>query len=463
MNKIFKSSVILAAFMALVGTVSAQSRYYHLVGDTVIGRSPIYYYDWWPEVNSQGELPDSAVYSRFYGDLGYYFHTISNDQGNTLKIIGIASALSYVNETDLAHPFEQCDTTMDTTMYYILYAATQTGPVELARVCWTEDYDSHPKRYMVLPQTGSMVQNENFCSNLEVSSFVTSLREYYFTTPIVVRDSFYLGWQYNTRNRSSLEYLSYWVNHEIYYSILQQPQSESYSEECILKIPLRKMMYRNLDQNNSSWSYSMVNKYLTVFPIIEIDTTGVPYDTSLFSCPTPGTPTLISRDRYWVRIEWQDDNNQEWMVSVVPAGGNPDSGRITYSSTTTNVFLSISPDTIYNVYVRGRCQTSMWEGWSDWSDFLVIDSMPQEGIASPIGTKFSLFPNPARGTVTVTTAAQQGTLTIIDLQGREVYTQAIRQSGNQAITVDIRSLPAGTYIVTLLTPQGHSSQKLTVE
>ena len=133
----------------------------------------------------------------------------------------------------------------------------------------------------------------------------------------------------------------------------------------------------------------------------------------------------------------------------------------------------------YDLYARKVCnpQYDITTDWRLIDSFSIAAPLPPPdttvnppdttGINTPEfripNSIFTIHPNPARGTVTVTTAAQQGTLTIIDLQGREVYTQAIRQSGNQAITVDIRSLPAGTYIVTLLTPQGHSSQKLTVE
>jgi hypothetical protein len=44
--------------------------------------------------------------------------------------------------------------------------------------------------------------------------------------------------------------------------------------------------------------------------------------------------------------------------------------------------------------------------------------LPQMTLSVPIGEKFSLSPNPASGTVAVTCEAQQGTLTVVDMQGR---------------------------------------------
>ena len=51
MNKKYKTIIITAVMLSFMGGATAQSHYYHLVGDTVDGRSPIYYYDWWPNVD----------------------------------------------------------------------------------------------------------------------------------------------------------------------------------------------------------------------------------------------------------------------------------------------------------------------------------------------------------------------------------------------------------------------------
>ena len=135
-------------------------------------------------------------------------------------------------------------------------------------------------------------------------------------------------------------------------------------------------------------------------------------------------------------------------------------GRMIITSSKNVLINGLSPDTSYNVYVKGWCKKTMWEGWSEWSDYVTLEAMPPHGIAVPVGERFSLSPNPASGTVTVTTEAQQGTLTVVDMQGRQVLSMPL--TGKETV-VDIRALAAGTYIVSLNTPKGHSSLKLTVE
>lgn len=459
MNKILKTIVATAAFMSFAGGAAAQSHYYHLVGDTVYGRSPIYYYDWWPQVDSLGLLPDSALYCR-YPIINFFLHTTSD----TLKVIGIASAMSYMNIADQNNQYEECDTTMDTAMHYVLYKATPGGPVELARVCWTADYNNHPLRYMALPSTYSKNDGDNYCDDLYATYDITSLREYYFDAPVFVTDSFYLGWEHLHRISlvNSVQYFTYSVNHNPNYATLYQYRATA---DCTVKIPARRHMYRLIPSSDTSWKYREENLYPTVFLIIEIDTTGVPYDTSLFSCPAPERPTITARDNYWARIQWEDNNNQDWTVSVVPLGGNPDNGRMIQTPSKHLVINGLYPDTSYNVYVKGMCHPLIGDTyWGEWSDPGTIDSVqtedPHEGIATPGVTVFSLSPNPASGTVTVTTEARQGTLAIVDLQGRQMLSQSL--AGKETV-VDIRTLAAGTYIVILTTPRGQTSQKLTVE
>ncbi len=463
MNKKYKTIIITAVMLSFMGGATAQSHYYHLVGDTVVGRSPIYYYDWWPNVDSLGHLPDSAIQSDWPEWL-FNLHTTTD----TLKIIGIASTLSYLNMQDMVHPYEDCDTTIDTNMYYILFDATPAGPVELARVCWTDDYNTHPKRYMALPLTYSSsapypnASGNDYCRQLVDDIYVTSLREYYFANPVIVTDSFYLGWEIRQRDAHDPAMAEAIMR---YHHVFMDASLTNFhpTAPCNQNFPPHRQMYRNtLLGSDSSWTFKIDSTtYPTIFAIIEVDTVGLPYDTLRFTCLVPTSLRVIARDNYFARIEWVDNSdNAEWMVSVVSAGGNPDDGRMIITSSKNVLINGLSPDTSYNVYVKGWCKKTMWEGWSEWSDYVTLEAIPPHGIAVPVGERFSLSPNPASGTVTVTTEAQQGILTVVDMQGRQVLSMPL--TGKETV-VDIRALAAGTYIVSLNTPKGHSSLKLTVE
>ena len=85
-----------------------------------------------------------------------------------------------------------------------------------------------------------------------------------------------------------------------------------------------------------------------------------------------------------------------------------------------------------------------------------------EGIAdSEAQPAAVLYPNPARGSFTVSGLPEGETLlTVTDLAGRTLLRQTI--SGPSA-TIDAATLPAGSYLVTLAYPQGSSSQKLVLQ
>ena len=90
-----------------------------------------------------------------------------------------------------------------------------------------------------------------------------------------------------------------------------------------------------------------------------------------------------------------------------------------------------------------------------------------EGISSPDNqnTLFTLTPNPAHNSVTITINSQisipksQFSITMTDASGRELLTLKVHQP---QFTIPLDKYPAGTYFVTLYSPQGTSIQKLTI-
>ena len=89
-----------------------------------------------------------------------------------------------------------------------------------------------------------------------------------------------------------------------------------------------------------------------------------------------------------------------------------------------------------------------------------------QGIAQAAGEPlFRLLPNPASGIVQCETASDPfpgGTLTLTDATGRELVRHELAPL-TATFRLDLSALPAGTYFVTLTTPQGTSTQKLILE
>ena len=441
-----KKILTILSFIAVTGSVAAQSNYYHQVGDTVRGRCPIYHYQWWPTVDANNRT-DSLITTAVGRVSGYMKHTTRTP----LKVIGIASTVARLY-TQTNTPYEDIDTTIDTAMYYVLYDATANGLEEKARVCWTSDYLTHPKRYMELPiKTG-------LCSNMEDHTSIVSLREYYFDSAITVTDSFYLGCAFtdasiNSSDPNALSIFSYLASHGWNYCAYGVLEDDIY-KDCATDMP--EFSYYDKSVLDSNWAYTSRKRFQLVFPIIELDT----------SCVTPEEPYVASRDSLKVRVEWTDNNNINWEVSRTAPNSDPETGLITSTSNPYIEYTDIDDHSTYHVYVRGYCETGIWEGWSDWSDPCLIDSIPTPP-APPMGITaietfdFTLSPNPANSIVTLKcTESMQGSVEIIDMQGKSWLKKAL---SDNLTKLDVSTLPTGTYLVHVTTPKGTSTKKLFIK
>ena len=437
MKKIF----FIVSLIAVAGSVMAQSGYYHQVGDTVRGKCSIYQYeqDWWPTLNAIGHT-DSMIGTAY--TFGYMKHTTSTP----LKIIGVASTCARLDKSNPNNIHEDMDTSIDGTLYYVLFDATAGGLVEKARVCWSDDYMTHPKRYMELPRKGGAATCEGMLDN----TTIVPLREYYFDSAITVTDSFYLGCATTDPTLTDFNSFSYIASHmwdySVYFTDLDSINTQY--KDCETEIPT--FTYYDSSRLDNQWHYYTHKRFQLIFPIIEVDT-------STF-CITPDEPYVVSRDSVRVRVEWTDTSNLSWEVSRTAPNGDPDAGLITPTTVPYIEYTDINNDSIYHVYVRGYCETGIWSGWSDWSTPCVIDSIPTPpappaGITSIETAELTISPNPTDGTVQI--LGLQGELTdieVLDMTGR------LLKTFEKASTFNISTLSSGIYIVRVKTHRDNTEK-----
>ena len=440
--KTIKRIILLVALTLATFAAHAQSGYYHQVGDTVRGKSPIYHYEqgWWPILNATGHT-DSLIGT--IGTFGYMKHTTNTP----LKIIGVASTWARLDRTNMQ---EDLDPSIDGTLYYVLLDATAGGPVELTRVCWTDDYLTHPKRYMELPRRGGAAS----CDEMLDFTAIVPLREYYFDSAITVTDSFYLGCATTDPTVTDFNSFSYIASHMWDYCTYSSMDANGTYKECAIDLP--EFTYYDSSRLDNQWHHFTHKRFQLIFPIIEVDT----------FCITPEEPYLAARDSLIVRVEWTDNSNLSWEVSRTAPGGDPDAGLITLTAVPYIEYTDIDNDSAYHVYVRGYCETGIWSGWSDWSTPCLIDSIPTpptppEGINTIEATDFTLSPNPAKSLVTLKcTGDMQGSVEIIDMQGK-VWSKKVL--AGHLTEFDVSALPAGAYLVRITTDKGTTTKKLSIE
>ncbi len=428
-----KRIILIMLFIAAAGGAMSQAGDYHQVGDTVRGRCPIYYYEnnWWPTLNAINHT-DSMIGTATYVH-GYMKHFTNTP----LKVIGIASTWARMDKSNPSNVHEDIDTSIEGPLYYVLFDATANGKVEKARVCWTDDYMTHPKRYMELPMMGGT----NSCETMHDNTAVVPLREYYFDSAITVTDSFYLGCfvpDIVASGPNAFNVFSYFASHMWNYCTYSVSEVDGPTSKCRAKVP--EFTYYDSSRLDGTWYHRTRKAFQLIFPIIKVDT-----------CVTPGVPYVASRDSLSLRVEWNDNGNLRWEVSRTVPGGDPEAGLITQTTSPYIEYTDIDDLSTYHVYVRGYCETGNWGGWSGWSTPCFIDSVPTPpnppvGITPPDTAEITLSPNPADGTVELL-GLQNGTaaVEILDMMGRVVKPLGTTTSFN------ISSLPAGIYIVRIKT------------
>ena len=134
----------------------------------------------------------------------------------------------------------------------------------------------------------------------------------------------------------------------------------------------------------------------------------------------------------------------------------------TGADTTANnpyTLTSLEPNTTYYVKVKALCADGNESGWSSPATFTTATV----GIDDVDAAAISLYPNPATTTVTISGISGQATVTVVDMNGREVHTQAIKHSSNQTITLDLTGYAQGAYFVRIVGEQQSAVRKLIVK
>ena len=129
---------------------------------------------------------------------------------------------------------------------------------------------------------------------------------------------------------------------------------------------------------------------------------------------------------------------------------------------TSNPYMltDLERNTGYTVQVATICTESLVSAYVG-ADFTTTNG---EGInGADADNALSLYPNPASTTVTIVVSGQWSVVSLVDVNGREVYTQALKQSGNQTITVDVSDMAKGAYFVRLTGEQNTVVRKLIVK
>lgn len=469
-----KSLFLFAAVLAMSLTATAQtqyttqSRFYHLENDTVFWYWPTYVYEW--DAAGYLEKSDSAAWT-YLMEPWYQKRTTDS----SIHIIGIAAILlqrtnllsESINEN---HP--ATDTIpLDTLQFLKLYDATPNGIVLLDSIEYSNDYTTHPIRWITFPERYNVSTTHTStglaCDTFEDKVRYYRLREYYFNNNgFYVSDSFFIGttslqklnWTTGVpRMAGTLVYrmdISL-TNRNGEGNLIPWNCSNIPYYDIICPAPYQSDVYPNL--------YTRVNEHYgmsLIFPIIEIDTTTVSYDPERYSCHVPENLRLVHQTATNTFIRCDESGNTHWELAYGPHGVPFENCTVMESNSSVFNIPNLDTNQAYDVYVRGWCTTmAHWSGWSDWSAPLSFGgslSVDAERLADAI----KIAPNPAKGQVFVKSREQVSTVEIFGIDGNTV---AMHKVSAKRFTLPLHDLADGTYILRFSTPKGAASKLLTVE
>ena len=310
---------------------------------------------------SDGARPGYCDYITFaYGfdSLYFYFYT-----DRPLEIAGIAVAVRYASYWDslpIIHS-RWSDTLGCKNAGLVLCDAMPDSFAFRAGVPMPPDL-SVPHRYLRLPLNVHNTTPVPCTGRIGTVDCYFPVYEQYFSSPVTVEDSFYLGMNICSQI-PDMTWYPQWA------ALLYQLLGNNYGDlerwdildTCNRNLP--HMQYRGVHTNENGevqdvmYVRDLAGRYL-IFPIMVPDT----------GCANVAGLEVAEADSGRARLTWNRRNGHTlWEVSYGPAGVSADGGTVVTCSDTTTVLEGIVDGTRYWAYVRAVCERSDSTYYSGWT------------------------------------------------------------------------------------------------
>ena len=287
--------------------------------------------------------------------------------------------------------------------------------------------------------------------------------DYYFDSPQIVHDTFYLAITYNNL-------LKYWEpRFEGDYCLydLRGPEilalrdgiSKWGCHPPLHQFPAfaykTKLRNRITQEDLPGWQDTMWNYFACVLPIIN-------YDSPILKCDTATKLCLVSQNEDSFTFSWEVMGTppDSWQFCYAPVGVEPSQGT-TVNCNTTTVTITTDTNVSYYAYVRSYCdQISRYSEWSSGVHFgAPINDPNNPDNITPVDTLTIMVPNPASDRLIFRSAFEMQRIEVFALDGRKVMEFPI---SNHDYVADISNLPAGSYLVKIFSQAGSTTKKLVV-
>ena len=154
-------------------------------------------------------------------------------------------------------------------------------------------------------------------------------------------------------------------------------------------------------------------------------------------------------------ISWTSTGVESYMIEYGVHTLTQGSGTTVTSATNSVELTGLEEQTTYDVYVRGVCAEGVTSVWSSIHSFTTT----AVGIDDVESGSVTLYPNPASERVTIRGIEGESTVTVVDLNGREVY----KTNTGSDLTIDVSGYAKGAYFVRITGERTTAIRKLIVK
>ena len=180
---------------------------------------------------------------------------------------------------------------------------------------------------------------------------------------------------------------------------------------------------------------------------------SVPFQTAV--CEGVSNVRVSNETVEGATVTWTGTAPAYEVAYGLPGVSQEDCTRQTVTGVTTYTITGLDDATTYVVYVRSVCETGIYSDWSNGQSF-TTDVI---GIDDVDNANISLYPNPASSTVTLTGIEGEAMVTVVDMNGRQVYTG---NTANGSLTIDVSGMAQGAYFVRITGESVNAIRKLIV-
>ena len=165
-----------------------------------------------------------------------------------------------------------------------------------------------------------------------------------------------------------------------------------------------------------------------------------------------------------VNLSWTPgEGNISFEIEYGHHGFSHGSGLVATTTTTGYALTGLSYNTQYDIYVRALCDQNTYSDWSSVTTF-TTGNVGIDTQLSIFNFQFSITPNPATSSTTVSVSGVNGKvrISVVDMNGRTVASETLECNDDCVKTMDVDKLAQGTYFVRITSSNANMVKKLIV-